>query len=493
MTPRRLLLILGALSTPFAVGCGDSGDGTQSSSSSSGTGTGGQTGSGGAGTGGASGTGGSTTTGSSTSCTPLGNAVVGSECGIFVDGNAAPGGDGSQANPVQTLGDAVAALGTSTNIYVCAATALDEAADLPAGVSLYGGLDCPVGWAWDAFARTSWTAPAGSIPLTAHGGTPKATHIESFDISAASAVDPGQSSTAVVLDGGLVELVNLNVTAGDGADGETGPMGAKGTDGGNGAKSGDGGAGATSPCGADGGAGGFTAVPLGAWTGKTGLPDPGLGGPGGAATTNGAACEAGTPGTNATIPGNPGAAITGLGTLTLSGYVADTGSVGANGPPAGGGGGGGGNNLNGNGLRGGGGGAGGCGGNGGGPGTSGGSSIAIVSLDATITFEDVTASVGNGGNGGDGGPGGQGGDGGMPGTAGAVVIGGPFSCPGGGGAKGGTGGPGSGGRGGHAFIVAHTGSTPSSVGLTATAPMAANRGAGAGSSAGGDYGVFKQF
>jgi hypothetical protein len=113
------------------------------------------------------------------------------------------------------------------------------------------------------------------------------------------------------------------------------------------------------------------------------------------------------------------------------------------------------------GAGGGGGGAGGCGGEAGAAGRGGGSSLGIVSLNATLTLGDgVTVTVGSGGAGGAGGMGQLGswagfeGDGG---TAGGTVV---DACDGGSGGAGGHGGNGGGGRGGHAVGIAYVGAEP---------------------------------
>ena len=66
--------------------------------------------------------------------------------------------------------------------------------------------------------------------------------------------------------------------------------------------------------------------------------------------------------------------------------------------------------------------SGGSGGAGGRGGTPGGASIALVSLNATFAFADVTLTAGNGGNGGQGGDGQQGGSPGAVGSAARITI-----------------------------------------------------------------------
>ena len=227
------------------------------------------------------------------------------------------------------------------------------------------------------------------------------------------------------------------------------------------------------------------------WPGPTAMtarreacPD-GKGGAG--ETIGGTACEpctGGRPGAT----GQAGSGGKGAGAIAADGY---TGSLGAGGDPGkvgqGGGGGGGskgaggitcGNmtNLSVTGASGGSGGAGGCGGNGGNGGKAGGSSIALIVLGATVTFEKVSMEVGQGGKGGKGGYGQPGGIGGIGHLGGTGAQGTPNAakkgCTGGDGGTGGTGGPGGGGQGGHAIGVAHTGAPPNLAGVMFNLPGA---------------------
>ncbi|KYG02805.1 PE-PGRS family protein [Sorangium cellulosum] len=100
----------------------------------------------------------------------------------------------------------------------------------------------------------------------------------------------------------------------------------------------------------------------------------------------------------------------------------------------------------------------------------GGSSIALISLDAALSFEDVTLKAGHAGNGGNGGPGQPGGQGGAGGPGGRVPDGSAgfrAACDGGKGGTGGTGGRGGGGQGGHSLGIAFRGAPPSTDGVTA--------------------------
>ncbi|MBP9105579.1 MAG: hypothetical protein KBF56_02345 [Gemmatimonadaceae bacterium] len=387
-------------------------------------------------------------------------------------------------------------LGSKTSVYVCSATELDESVEIPEGLSVFGGLDCPAGWGWDFAAQTSWTAPSGEVPMTVvnQGGTQPHTHVEGFSVSARAGAAPGTSSIAAVIDDVDLALVRMRFTSGDGVDGAQGPTGAMGANGGNTATSVAG----TSACGSTGGAGGYSAAPLPQWNGFNGLPDPDqspfyLGGSGGLANASHSACasnEVGEPGKANTDPSATGAPNASLGSLDLSGYVPSAGASGAVGLPGGGGGGGGGNKV-GN-LKGGGGGGGGCGGLGGGAGMAGGSSVALVLLGGSVTFDACEASVGQAGDGGAGGTGGPGGMGGTAANGILDVLNNEQSCAGGKGGNGAPGGVGAGGTGGVAVVVA-TATTNDLTGLAASSPAASQAGSGVAGSTNGIAALSHQF
>jgi hypothetical protein len=217
------------------------------------------------------------------------------------------------------------------------------------------------------------------------------------------------------------------------------------------------------------------------------LGEPGLGEP---SSGSGWAC---VPGAGFANPGSPGAngdPGAGAGAADLGTLDPDLGIVGANGTPGtagkpgqGGGGGGGAKGLlncgggqAGGGASGGSGGSGGCGGKPGQGGMAGGSSIALVSVDASVIVIDTTLRVGTGGRGGKGGDLQPGGSGGQPGLGGNGFSGSNPACSGGMGGKGGNGGPGGGGRGGHALALAYKGSRPLDTGLLTFAGTAGEGG-----------------
>lgn len=431
--------------------------------------------------------------GTSPMCIPSqAEGAVDDKCGIFV--SASVGNDsnaGTKGSPVKTIGHAILeANGTDRPIYVCNES-FNEVVEAPAGMELYGGLDCANGWTWSDAGRTTLTASPDSVPLKLTSGT-ALTRIENFAVTAADAMQSGGSSIAAIIDNVTAEISFCELTAGaarDGADGQTpadlpmnGLPGENGTVACTASADVKGGAGAVNTCdagtsqGGIGGKGGITADGGDGGDGEDGLPagntNKGIG-----ATVAAPSCTIGTPGADGT-EGAPGMGGTALGSISIIGYSGANGQDGATGTPGQGGGGGGGsrsglfcNGMNdGAGASGGGGGAGGCGGKGGEGGRAGGSSIALIALNSGLTLNQVTLKAGNAGKGGNGAIGQAGASGGLGGQGGAS-SGSALSkkgCTGGEGGTGGPGGPSGGGRGGHSLGIAYKGMLPVMNAVTAT-------------------------
>ncbi|WP_437319117.1 PGRS family protein [Sorangium sp. So ce385] len=437
-------------------------------------------------------------------------------CGVFVSARGgASNVAGTKEEPLRSLQQAIdlAKQNGTGRVYACAGDGEDfnEAVVVPGGVAIYGGLDCSDGWKWvDDETKTNLTADEGKIPLTMRG-LPRTVHIEDLHVVAQPTTQQddkgaGVSSIAAIAHSTSVELVRCVLEAGPAAAGADGaphegnaPPGLAGQQG-NYACSGAyeapvaGGSAVINECGtpddlgddSSGGSGGDGLLMIGT-TGDNGTPlftasgDMENRGNGHDGLTT---CTIGRPGSNrAESP--PGAGAVGTGSISVAGYAGVAGGDGVRGVPGQGGGGGGGArgvaDTEGNrycpsrrerrgGASGGSGGAGGCGGLGGKGGLPGGSSIALISLDAALSFDDVILRVGNGADGGKGGPGQPGGEGGAGGPGGKVPDGaaGLFpACEGGKGGTGGTGGKGGGGQGGHSLGIAFRGTAPSTDGITA--------------------------
>ena len=445
---------------PFANTTGSGSSASSSSTSSSGTG------------------------GSPINCIPSESKdPVDASCGVFVSASGDDGATGVQDKPVRSLTQAVTlAMGGARRIYACAEE-LVGAVELPAELTVYGGLDCatmPRSWQYVGdTSKTTITANAGAIPLTLASGT--GTKLFDLHVVAKPAVTEGGSSIAVIANHVTAEITGCQFEAGDGVAGTQGkPYSSAASAGTMGVKGGDacstntvaGGDPVSNVCGtldSSGGLGG-SGTSVSGGNGSSGLPDGSLN----FGTGEGAsACTTGTTGDSG-LPGLPGLGATGLGSITKSGFAGVIGMPGLVGPPGQGGGGGGGAKggmaldkcpvvgMTG-GAAGGSGGSGGCGGAGGKGGNPGGSSIALLSLGSSLTFSAVTLTTGAGGKGGDGGAGQDGGFPGGPGSGGAVPMTATKlnpGCDGGQGGTGGKGGKGGGGIGGQSIAIAFTGAEP---------------------------------
>lgn len=411
--------------------------------------------------------------GTSAACTPsLAVGAVENACGVFVSAGGADAAAGTKAEPVRTLGKAIElAKKKGKPVYACAEV-FKEAVEVPAGVELYGGLDCAREWVWVGETKQTTIEGPADMPVLRLVSGEGTTRIEDVLAKAANAKAMGASSIAVLAEAVAAELVRCELVAGDGAEGEvgtspggSGSIGAKGTDGGTGCMSPSthiGGEPGLIDCsgeqsnGGYGGAGSSLAV---AQDGLLGAPDyDGPGGEGGKGE-DATACMDGQPGAMG-APGKAGEGATGMGSISSIGYSGNEGEPGKTAGEIGQGGGGGGGAKLGHcgpnaGPSGGGGGAGGCGGQPGGAGGPGGSSIGLISADAKLTLTDVSIYTANGGLGGTGGDGQPGGVGGVPGLAGGMGA-----CAGGVGGAGGRGGSGGGGLGGHSIGIAYTGAAP---------------------------------
>ncbi|MEO7330718.1 MAG: PGRS family protein, partial [Minicystis sp.] len=398
------------------------------------------------------------------------------DCAVFVQADAAGATpEGTRAKPYKTLQEAIDKAG-GKRVYACTSAPFGEAVIVASGVEIYGGFDCAKEWAWKADARSVLEGPADKIALVLESSA-GSVKVENFAIASASATKPGGSSIAVVVDKVTVDFVGCEITAGDGADGVAGKAysnaaqaGVMGLDGGIACTANNifGGDAVSSLCGvidSTSGLGGNGSTN----SGGAGSPgDPGITMNGGNGENSMMSCSAGTKGDDGML-GNPGSGSVGLGTIDKNGFTGVVGNEGTLGSAAQGGGGGGGAKGGvaadkcpagmAGGASGGSGGSGGCGGAGGKGGSAGGSSIALLSLDASLTFAGVTLTTGKGAKGGAGGLGQEGGQGGAPGAGGKVPMGSILNpaCGGGPGGQGGKGGQGGGGLGGHAIGIAYVG------------------------------------
>ncbi|WP_437761671.1 PGRS family protein [Sorangium sp. So ce281] len=428
-------------------------------------------------------------------------SAVSDTCGVFVSTGGDDEDAGTKAAPVKTLSVAISRAGEhGSAVYACAEE-FKEAAEVPAGMAIFGGLDCANGWAWVGEEQKTTVAPGEEgIALKVLRGD-ALVRIEDVSVHAADAEAPGTSSIAVLVDGATAELARCELVAGkgaDGAEGEDAPSEAPaqaspGNTGTNACSDLDGtpgpdatlagGAQVVNECGGElsiGGGGGDGNV-----TNGTG-GDIGASGALGAAGSGEPAagdwsCAAGGTGQGGDngVLGDAGVPGSGLGRLSSSGYAGVSGGGGEAGKPGQGGGGGGGakggaaicpGSVRGAGASGGSGGPGGCGGLPGQGGGAGGASIALASVQGKVTLKDCVLKAGNGGKGGAGGDLQPGGLGGLGGAGGTGVGGSKAACDGGKGGQGGNGGPGGGGLGGPSLAIAYRGEAVKQEGQTMLMP-----------------------
>ncbi|WP_437827786.1 PGRS family protein [Sorangium sp. So ce1153] len=442
-----------------------------------------------------------------TGCVPSeeGNAVE-DRCGVFVAASGDNASAGTKEAPVKSLREAIArATDKGGAVYACAEE-FAEAVEVPAGVTLFGGLDCANGWQWIGEQKKTTVAPGiKAIPLTLARGE-GTTRVEDVEAVAPDAQAKGGSSIAVLADGAIAELARCALVAGNAADGADGdnapseaperaPSGSNGVDACSdldGTEGPDttlaGGAQVVNRCGGElsiGGRGGDgnESNGGGGQIGESGVLGAAGSGEPTVADWSCAAGGTGQGGDNGT-PGTSGAGASGLGALSATGYTGVFGGDGTPGKPGQGGGGGGGarggpvcaGGVAGAGASGGSGGAGGCGGlpgRGGGPG---GASIALVSVEGKVTLTDCSLKAGSGGKGGAGGDLQPGGAGGVGGLGGMGVGGSKNACDGGRGGQGGNGGPGGGGLGGPSLAIAFRGGSVKQEGKTTLTPGVSGKG-----------------
>ncbi len=398
--------------------------------------------------------------------------IVSATYGVFVSPTGSDtSGNGTQASPYATIGKGASAAKSTGRLDIFACGTFKTTVTIDAtmdGRKIYGGFDCS-SWAWSATTNTVVAPSSRGMAMTVNGLTMGVTFTNfEFDAMAAP-VNTGGFVLGVLVNSSVVELTNVTIKTGAGAMGPGGSTvanytAAQAATGNPASGYGDG---ATQTCScanptggvSEGGrGGGGDAVSPAAGVAGSSVPVVLIGAP----SANAGSAQASTAGTcgngGVGTAGSPGSGGT-LTSLSLSltsaglSQSGGTGEPGAYGSIAQGGGGGGGGIA----VTTGGGGSGGCGGCGGGYGSGGspgGSSVALASVNSTVTLSACVLTAGAGGSGGTGGAGqpgqsgGFGGDGSTPG------------CNGGTGGLGGEGGGGAGGAGGSSLGIAYTGAIP---------------------------------
>ncbi|HSN99477.1 MAG TPA: hypothetical protein VLS89_14375, partial [Candidatus Nanopelagicales bacterium] len=404
---------------------------------------------------------------------PTCDPAAGGACaGVFVSSTLGDNTNpGTRDRPVRTMTQAITLAQTGARrVYACAER-FEESVTIPAGMQVWGGLNCGASWSYVGETMKTTIAPeAGVIPLRFVAGSAGARPAIVADVhaEAADAIEPSGSSIAALVGADVaVEILRCELVAGDGAHGAAGTpatpqRAADGEDGLPGAmactaSTVQGGDGARNSCrdGDSAGGVGGNGGPGQGGDGTNGTPEPvpnpqgsGLGGSG---WMSGQLCDPGAVGAPGSR-GEHGQGATGPGRITEEGWQGEPGQDGGDGRRGQGGGGGGGSRGGApfcgaslGGASGGGGGAAGCGGAGGKAGGYGGASIGVLTLSGEVTIRATSIKTGRGGDGGNGGLGQAGGLGGLGGAPGVGVNNSPAGCDGGAGGDGGYGGGGLGG------------------------------------------------
>ena len=379
--------------------------------------------------------------------------------GVFVSPTGSDTNDGSEQNPLKTIGAGLtkAKAVAKSRVYICLGT-YAENVDIKDSIDLLSGFSCS-DWTY-ATTNDATIAPPSGFALRVETVT---TTVSDLKLVAANATAPGGSSIAVFASSATLTLVRDDIEAGIGmsstqpaaqadftptqaANGDTGKVGTGGSQTPNNCTNGSG-----NSTGAAGGPPNTTGT-----AGSNGTPNTypvnpalwdGLGG-----SPTGGSCGTGLGHNGSYGPGgSAGAGALKLGTLDATGWSPLAGAGGGTGEV--GEGGGGGASLD-NAGGGGGGGAGGCGGVGGTAGPGGGASIPLLLFQSNTTLTQTKLVTKNAGDGAKGGTGQKAQGGG----AGGIQASG--ECTGGAGGHGGSGGGGGGGAGGISVGILYVGTAP---------------------------------
>ena len=160
--------------------------------------------------------------GAPAACLPSENKnSVDERCGVFVSNSlgddANPGG---RDKPLKTIGAAIRTAGV-TRIYACAEV-FHEAITVPAGITLYGGLDCRNGWTYVGKMKKSTLAAAPEAIALTVASTASGTEVVDFGLQAADAVQNSGSSVAVTVNHAAIRFTRTDIVAGAGRDGMPG-------------------------------------------------------------------------------------------------------------------------------------------------------------------------------------------------------------------------------------------------------------------------------
>ena len=150
---------------------------------------------------------------------PAANGCITEKSGVFVataaEGGSDTAGTGAMAYPFATITRALANSGTSTAIYVCAGSYVDQIT-VNAAIRIYGGLTCRGGkWAYQAGTVATVTGSSASFALQIAVPT-GAVDVEDIQIDGAAAEAGGTSLAAWVNGSSNVTLHRVTVVGGVG-------------------------------------------------------------------------------------------------------------------------------------------------------------------------------------------------------------------------------------------------------------------------------------
>jgi hypothetical protein len=149
--------------------------------------------------------------------------AVADDCGIFVSRSLGDkdSGDGSKAKPFVSFKYAYeAAKAAGKPMYACGEVFDGERVALSGTMSFFGGLDCAGDWTWAEGKKTKIQAPAGVIGMIVDA--PNGARVADVIITAANAVQAGDSSIAMLVSGGSLSIERSELIAGSGAKGADG-------------------------------------------------------------------------------------------------------------------------------------------------------------------------------------------------------------------------------------------------------------------------------
>src|SRR6185312_2586199 len=132
--------------------------------------------------------------------------------GVFVSPAGSDSNAGTKEAPFQTIGKALASVGTLTRVYLCEGTYAEDVSIAPPvdGVSIYGGFKC-ADW---SYSGNKPTIGKGNIALKI-SGTTKPFAIEDVLVQAAAGNSSNSSSIAALVANatGSIAFTRVNLTA----------------------------------------------------------------------------------------------------------------------------------------------------------------------------------------------------------------------------------------------------------------------------------------